>query len=106
MLWLVSLALWAHVLRGRMQMIGVAAAQLLSAGGAFSAYLVREFGAPTQAFDWAGNGYLGPVVGSLALIEAGPRTGTAWAFLGTHLVVAILASAGLRARHHQRPVLA
>jgi hypothetical protein len=84
MLWLLSLAIWARVLRDRRaEMVGVATMLLLSAGGAFAAYLNREFAGQAQAFDWPAQGYLGSIVGALTLLETGPTTGTPWAFLGT-----------------------
>jgi hypothetical protein len=95
-LWVATLALWHVGLRTpRARLHGVAAAALVVVGGAVLAYLSREFGTPTESFNWARNGWLGPLVGGMSLLEAGPATGTAWAFLGLSLPAGALL-AGLR----------
>jgi hypothetical protein len=99
-LWVATLGLWRLGLRTpRARLHGVAVAALVVIGGAVLAYLTREFGAPTESFDWVRNGWLGPLVGGLSLVEAGPATGTAWAFLG----LSLLAGALLTAPRWRRP---
>lgn len=109
-LWLIGLAMWASALRGntKAQLYGITAAMLLVIGGVLVAYLGREFGTPGQPLDWARRSWLGPLMGGLALLEAGVRTGTAWAFMGTHLLlggVAVLALRGIRFKPSQRDVI-
>lgn len=85
-LWVAGLAVWANLLRTtRGKLYGVAGATLLALGGATLAYLNREFGAPTEAFDWSSRGWLGPLVGGMSILESDAGTGTAWAFLGSFL---------------------
>jgi hypothetical protein len=92
-MWLAGLGLWAYALRTpQARMYGVATATLVVVGGVLAAYLEREFGAPTQTFDWSKHGYLGPLMGGITLVEAGERTGTAWVFLGLHLLLSIVAA--------------
>jgi hypothetical protein len=91
-LWLVGLAIWAYVLRGeKARLYGVAVALLWVLGGATVAYLDAEFGGTGQAFEGSRHPALGPLVGGITLLEAGPRTGTVWAGLGIFLVLSILA---------------
>jgi len=97
MLWLLALAIWAASLRSRRaQIVAVATALLLAGGGAFAAYLNREFGGQAQAFDWTAPGYFGPIVGAMTLLESGARTGTAWFFLGSLVAAALLAFGAVR----------
>jgi hypothetical protein len=102
-LWLIGLALWASALRrsSKAQLYGVTAATLLVIGGVLVAYLGREYGAPGQPLDWAKRGWLGPLMGGFALLEAGVRTGTAWAFMGFHLLLGVVAAATLRRLRHR-----
>jgi hypothetical protein len=97
-LWLIGLALWASALRGsgKAQLYGITAATLLVIGGVLVAYLAREFASPGQPLDWAQRGWLGPLMAGFALLEAGVRTGTAWAFMGIHLLIAGIAAVTLR----------
>jgi len=91
-LWLAGLAVWAYVLRGnKARMYGVAAALLWVIGGAMMAYSGREFLDPTQGFDWKHHPTLGPLVGGMALLEAGPRAGMVWVSLGSYLFLSLLA---------------
>jgi hypothetical protein len=94
-LWLIGLAMWASALRGsgKAQLYGVTAATLLVLGGVLVAYLGREFGSPGEPLDWAKRGWLGPLMAGFALLEAGVRTGTAWVFMGIHLLTAAVAAA-------------
>jgi hypothetical protein len=93
MLWLIGLALWAYALRGaKGRLYGVAGATLVVVGGALAAYLDREFGAHVPSIDWGSRGWLGPLMGGIALMESGERTGTAWVFMGLHLMVAGVAA--------------
>jgi hypothetical protein len=88
--WLAGLAVWAKVARTpKSQMYVTATLAFLTIGGGVIAYLVREFGAPAQDFDWAARGWLGPVVGALSLLEVGP-SGQIWAFLGSFWIAAVL----------------
>jgi hypothetical protein len=90
-LWVAGLAVWAQLLRTtRAKLGGVAVATLLALGGGMLAYLNREFGAPTEPFDWSARGWLGPLVAGMSLLESGAGTGTAWAFLGSFLAAAVL----------------
>jgi hypothetical protein len=104
-LWLAGLGFWAYALRTpRARMYGVATATLVVVCGVMAGYLNREFGAPTQTFDWSKHGFLGPLMGGISLVEAGERTGTAWVFLGLHLLLSVL-GAGWRWRlRRQTPV--
>lgn len=98
-LWLIGLALWAYVFRNstKAQTYAIAAATLLVVGGVLAAYLAREFGAPGEQLDWSRRGWLGPLMGGFALLESGARSGTAWAFMGFHLL-----TAGVAAGAHRR----
>jgi hypothetical protein len=90
-LWLLGLSIWAYVLRGgKARLYGVAVASLWVLGGAMLAYLIREFGTQQQGFNWA-HPALGPLVGGMALLEAGPGTGTVWAGLGIFLFASLIA---------------
>jgi hypothetical protein len=94
--WVAALGLWHFGLRTpRVRLYGVAGAALVVVGGAVLAYLHREFGAPTESFDWRREGWLGPLVGGISLLEAGPATGTAWACLGLSVLSGALL-AGVR----------
>ena len=94
-LWLAGLAIWAYVLRGsKARMYGVAVALLWVVGGAMVAYMNREFRDPTQGFDWKHHPALGPLVGGMGLLEAGPRAGMVWVGLGSHLFLSLLAGVG------------
>jgi hypothetical protein len=98
-LWMIGLACWGYALRGnRAQLYGVTAATLLVVGGVLVAYLSREFGPAVPSINWASRGWLGPLMGGIALVEAGERTGTAWAFMAVHLIAALIAAAA-RWRH-------
>jgi hypothetical protein len=105
-----GLAVWAYVLRGtKAARYGVGVVLLWVAGGAMMAYSNREFLAPTQSFDWTGHLGLGPLVGGIALLEAGPRTGTVWVGLGSFLFLSLLAGVGRwiwtrSARRSKQPV--
>jgi hypothetical protein len=98
-LWVASLGLW-HVALGtpRARLLGVAGAGMAVTGGAVLAYLSREFGAPTTAFDWHRSGWLGPLVGGMSLLEAGPATETAWAFVGLSALAGTLVGGFRRVR--------
>ncbi|MDB5323492.1 MAG: hypothetical protein JWN40_5123 [Phycisphaerales bacterium] len=97
-LWLIGLALWAYALRGtKAQLFGITAATLLVVGGVLAAYLGREFGAPGHPLNWSNRGWLGPLMGGIALLENGERTGTAWVFMAVHLVAGGIA-VGVRPR--------
>jgi len=90
-LWLAGLALWAHILHSpKSQLYGVACATTLVIGGALLAYLDREFGSPTQTFDWAAHGHLGPLLGGITLLETGPSAGRIWIFLGLFLFLSLV----------------
>jgi len=102
-LWVVGLGLWRLGLSTpRARLYGVAGAALVVVGGAVLAYLRREFGAPTESFDGRRNGWLGPLVGGISLLEAGAATGTAWAFLG----LSVLSGAAWAGRRWVRRQLA
>jgi hypothetical protein len=94
MLWLIGLAIWAFALQTpKARLYGVSVATLLAVGGAMLAYLDREFGAPTQTYDWATHSYLGPLVGGISLLESATTgTGAIWAFMGTFLLCGIAAA--------------
>ncbi|HSI34746.1 MAG TPA: hypothetical protein VK986_14255 [Tepidisphaeraceae bacterium] len=85
-LWLGACALWAGAAAAaaaqRATLYVMAAVLLLSAGGAMLAYLRREFGVPTQAFDWNQVAPLGPASGAVVILEAGPASGMIWVELG------------------------
>ena len=105
-LWLIGLAMWAYVLRTpKARLYAVACATLLVLGGTMLAYLDREFGSPSQTFDWASHGYLGPLIGGITLLEAGHRTGTIWIFLGAFLLVSLV-TASIKWASGRRPPLA
>lgn len=90
-LWIVGLWGWLAALRTRRaQMAGVAAAVLLSAGGAVLAYLSREFGDASQSFPWGGRGWMGPTIGAIAMIETRTAAGTIWYGMGLHLLLGAL----------------
>jgi hypothetical protein len=105
-LWLIGLAMWASALRGssKAQLYGVTTATLLVIGGVLVAYLGREFGAPGQPLDWAKRGWLGPLMGGFALLEVGVRTGTAWAFMGIHLLIGGVAAGMLHRLRSNRGI--
>jgi hypothetical protein len=104
--WLIGLGLWSVALRtARARLYGVAAAGAIVVGGAMLAYLHREFGAPTEAFDWGRHGGLGPLVGAIAIQETGERTGMAWAFLGVFGLAATGAAGVTRFRMRKPPLL-
>lgn len=90
-IWLIGLGLWSTALRtARARLYGVAVAGAVVIGGAMLAYLHREFGAPTETFDWARHAGLGPLVGAIAIQEVGERTaGMAWAFLGAFCLLGL-----------------
>jgi len=90
--WLIGLAGWGFALRGRRgQLYGVAVATMWAVGGAVLAYLWREFGDPTQPFDWNVSVMSGPLMWGLAILEGAKQAGTIWAGVGIHLVVAAVA---------------
>ncbi|HYE16824.1 MAG TPA: hypothetical protein VEA69_00145 [Tepidisphaeraceae bacterium] len=91
-LWLGACALWAGAAASRRATLYVmAAALLLSAGGAMLAYVRREFGLPTQAFDWNQVAALGPASGAIVILEAGPASGTIWVELGAIVFSGLIA---------------
>jgi len=91
--WLIGLAGWGLALRGRRGQLlyGVAVATMWAVGGAVLAYLWREFGDPTQPFDWNVSVMSGPLMWGLAILEGAKQAGTIWAGVGIHLVVAAVA---------------
>jgi hypothetical protein len=101
-LWLIGLGLWSSALRTeRARLYGVAAATLVSLGGAILTYLAREAVGAGLTFDWAAHGQLGPLTGAVTLLEVGERTGTPWAFMGIFVTtgaIAALAAGLVRAK--------
>jgi hypothetical protein len=73
-------------------------------GGALLAYLDREFGAPTETFDWARHGYEGPLMDGMALLEVGAKAGTVWIYLGIFVICGAI-GAGIRRARIQRAKL-
>jgi hypothetical protein len=89
--WLTALGIANAVLRTMAaKMCGVALATLAAVGGAMLAYLHREFSAPSASFEWADHGWLGPIMGCLAILEGDPGAGRIWIFLGAALSAAVL----------------
>jgi hypothetical protein len=106
-LWVLGLAVWAGMLRTTPpKLYGVASASLLTVGGAVVAYLGREFGTPTEGFNWSARGGMGPLMGGLSLLESGAGTGTAWAFLGLFLLVTVSGAAVRWGRGRGSPLAA
>jgi len=103
-LWVAALAAWTNLLHTpRAKLHAVAVATLLALGGAVLAYLGREFGAPTEPFDWSAQGWLGPIVGAMSILESDARTGTAWAFLGSFLTATLIATVFCLRRRRRNP---
>jgi hypothetical protein len=89
-LWLIALSMWAYILpTAKARLYGVAVATVLVVGGAMLAYLAREFGAPTETFEWAAHAHLGPLIGGITLLESGPASGRIWIFLGILLLISL-----------------
>lgn len=97
--WLVGLAFWASILKTpKARLYGISVAVLFVLGGALLAYLDREFGAPTETFSWQAHGYLGPVMGGMAVLESGAGAGTIWIFLGMVVICGAIGAFIRRAR--------
>jgi hypothetical protein len=101
--WLLTLAVLNAALGcARGKLYGVAATTVAAVGGAMLAYLHREFGAPGSTFEWERHGWLGPIMGCLAILEGGPGGGRIWVFLGATLGSAVGALAVSRWRGRTR----
>jgi hypothetical protein len=93
-IWLVSLYLWAKILRDSWGAVfGAAVAGLVSLGGPVLWYLRSEFGNGGR-MDFGGSAMFGPIMGAFSLIipESGMK---GWAFLSVFLAMGL---AGCAAR--------
>jgi len=100
--WLALLTAWRSILRTtRAQMIGVAAASILSIGAALLWYLRVEF--LTQQTDplWSRDALLGPILAALAILHEQPLSFRPWLPLGIALVVSVSLASWIEIRRRR-----